>query len=280
MSRSLLSAPAILVADEPTQGVDVGARAEIYRILRSVSASGVPVIVASSDALELQGLCDRVIVVSRGHCVAELAGDDVTEEKIVNAAMRAERRQRATSGAPTRRSSTAVGRFIRGDYAPVVVLAAPHDRPRRLHLAAERPLPLGLQHDFGDAVVHGARVHRHRSDDRRAARRHRPVGRTALRASRGRRFVLHQRRSRRTGDDLRVRPDGRCRLRRRTDQRVADPIPQVHSGRRHAGDVHRLAGFRIRPTRRAGWADQRRRHRDHHVDDRNVFRSPSSSSSS
>ena len=123
MSRSLLSAPAILVADEPTQGVDVGARAEIYRILRSVSASGVPVIVASSDALELQGLCDRVIVVSRGHCVAELAGDDVSEEKIVNAAMRAERRQRATSGAPTRRASTPVGRFIRGDYAPVVVLA-------------------------------------------------------------------------------------------------------------------------------------------------------------
>ena len=101
MARTLLSEPAILVADEPTQGVDVGARAEIYRILRNVSASGVPVVVASSDALELQGLCDRVIVVSRGHCVAELAGDAVTEEAIVNAAMRAERRQRATSGAPT-----------------------------------------------------------------------------------------------------------------------------------------------------------------------------------
>ena len=53
-------------------------------------------VVASADALELQGLCDRVIVVSRGHSVAELAGDDVTEEAIVNAAMRAERRQRAT----------------------------------------------------------------------------------------------------------------------------------------------------------------------------------------
>ena len=65
-----------------------------------------------------------MIVVSRGHCVAELAGDDVTEEKIVNAAIRAERRQRATGAArPTRRSSTAVSRFIRGDYAPVVVLA-------------------------------------------------------------------------------------------------------------------------------------------------------------
>jgi ribose transport system ATP-binding protein len=123
MARTLLSEPAILVADEPTQGVDVGARAEIYRILRSISASGVPVVVASSDALELQGLCDRVIVISRGHCVAELAGDDVTEEAIVNAAMRAERRQRSTGTASRRRTSTSIGRFIRGDYAPVAVLA-------------------------------------------------------------------------------------------------------------------------------------------------------------
>ena len=123
MARTLLSEPAILVADEPTQGVDVGARAEIYRILRSVSARGVPVVVASADALELQGLCDRVIVVSRGHSVAELAGDDVTEEAIVNAAMRAERRQRATGAGVVRRTSSALTRFIRGDYAPVVVLA-------------------------------------------------------------------------------------------------------------------------------------------------------------
>jgi ABC-type sugar transport system ATPase subunit/ribose/xylose/arabinose/galactoside ABC-type transport system permease subunit len=123
MARTLLSEPAILVADEPTQGVDVGARAEIYRILRSVSAGGVPVVVASSDALELQGLCDRVIVLSRGYCVAELAGDDVTEEAIVNAAMRAERHQRGDGAQPARRTSSAVTRFIRGDYAPVAVLA-------------------------------------------------------------------------------------------------------------------------------------------------------------
>ncbi len=79
------------------------------------------------------------------------------------------------------------------------------DRPRRLHLAAERPLPVGVQHHVGDAAVHGARLHRPRPDDRRAARRHRPVRRTALRTARGRRLVLHQRRPRRTGDDLRPR---------------------------------------------------------------------------
>ena len=55
MARAMLSEPAILVADEPTQGVDVGARAEIYRILREVAARGVPVVVASSDTMELEG---------------------------------------------------------------------------------------------------------------------------------------------------------------------------------------------------------------------------------
>ena len=89
MARAMLSEPAILVADEPTQGVDVGARAEIYRILREVADRGVPVVVASSDTIELEGLCDRVIVMSRGQAVATLEGDAVTEERIVHAAISA-----------------------------------------------------------------------------------------------------------------------------------------------------------------------------------------------
>ena len=88
LARALLSEPGIVVADEPTQGVDVGARAEIYRILREMSASGVPVVVASSDAKELEGLCDRVIVMSRGQVVDELVGAEITEERIVHAAVR------------------------------------------------------------------------------------------------------------------------------------------------------------------------------------------------
>ena len=123
MARAMLSRPAILVADEPTQGVDVGARAEIYRILREVAATGVPVVVASSDTLELEGLCDRVIVMSRGKAVATLEGEDVTEERIVHAAISAtghtaEQRARRSAG------SSRITRFIEGDYAPVLVLAA------------------------------------------------------------------------------------------------------------------------------------------------------------
>jgi ribose transport system ATP-binding protein len=123
MARAMLSEPAILVADEPTQGVDVGARAEIYRILREVAARGVPVVVASSDTKELEGLCDRVIVMSRGQAIATLEGDAVTEERIVHAAisatMHAEEQATKRPAGPSR-----LARFIDGDYAPVVVLAA------------------------------------------------------------------------------------------------------------------------------------------------------------
>ena len=122
MARAMLSEPAILVADEPTQGVDVGARAEIYRILREVSARGVPVVVVSSDALELEGLCDRVIVMSRGHAVATLEGDAVTEERIVHAAISATSHS-AEQAARRERGASPLARFIEGDYAPVAILA-------------------------------------------------------------------------------------------------------------------------------------------------------------
>src|SRR6266851_3831835 len=88
LARAVLAEQSIVVADEPTQGVDVGARAEIYRILREVCDSGVPVVVASSDAKELEGLCDRVIVMSRGHVVECLSGNEITEERMINAAVR------------------------------------------------------------------------------------------------------------------------------------------------------------------------------------------------
>ena len=122
MSRALLSEPGLIVADEPTQGVDVGARAEIYRILRDVSASGTPVIINSSDAAELEGLCDKVIVMSRGHVVATLTGDDVTEEHIVAAAVGA-----ATHGGESLQGNappkSGWRHYLQSDIAPAVPLA-------------------------------------------------------------------------------------------------------------------------------------------------------------
>lgn len=85
LARSLLAQPVLILADEPTQGVDAGARVEIYRILREAANKGIPVLVVSSDALELEGLCDRVLIFSRGHVIRELSGADVTEEKMAQA---------------------------------------------------------------------------------------------------------------------------------------------------------------------------------------------------
>src|SRR5579872_391113 len=124
MSRALLSTPRLIIADEPTQGVDVGARAEIYRILREVSSSGTPVIVNSSDATELEGLCDKVVVLSRGRAVTTLTGADVSEARIVAAAVNAN--TDASAGAWSRRVRSATGplrHFLQSDNAPAVPLA-------------------------------------------------------------------------------------------------------------------------------------------------------------
>ncbi len=123
MSRALLSEPGLIIADEPTQGVDVGARFEIYRILRDVSDSGTPVIVNSSDAVELEGLCDKVIVMSRGHVVATLTGADVTEERIVAAAVKAETHGGGGADQPQDGRAKGWRHFVQSDNAPAVPLA-------------------------------------------------------------------------------------------------------------------------------------------------------------
>ena len=75
----------IILADEPTQGVDVGARFDIYEALRAKANEGVGLIVKSSDPLELAGLCDRVVVMSRGVIVDEIPRDELGEQRIVEA---------------------------------------------------------------------------------------------------------------------------------------------------------------------------------------------------
>lgn len=124
MARALLSEPGVIIADEPTQGVDVGARAEIYRILREVSSKGTPVIVNSSDAAELEGLCDKVIVMSRGRVVETLVGKDIKEANIIAAAVHAT----GHAGQDSEQSNaTSKGQswrhLLQSDNAPAVPLA-------------------------------------------------------------------------------------------------------------------------------------------------------------
>jgi ribose transport system ATP-binding protein len=118
MARALLSDPGLIVADEPTQGVDVGARSEIYKILREVSAKGIPVIVNSSDAAELQGLCDKVIVMSRGRVVETLTGADVDEARIVAAAVSALTHVDREESLHPQAGASRWQRFVQSDTAP------------------------------------------------------------------------------------------------------------------------------------------------------------------
>jgi ribose transport system ATP-binding protein len=77
----------ILIFDEPTRGVDVGAKTEIYSLIRSLAAEGCAVLVISSEHLELFGLCDRIHVMREGRITGELGPGDFTEEKLLKLAM-------------------------------------------------------------------------------------------------------------------------------------------------------------------------------------------------
>lgn len=102
LARSFRSGSKAILIDEPTQGVDAGARYEIYKAIRENIRSDGTCIVNSSDAQELAGICDRVLVFSRGRIVRELSGDEVTEENIVGSFLTsrhgAEDRQEAGAG--------------------------------------------------------------------------------------------------------------------------------------------------------------------------------------
>ncbi|MDH3463749.1 MAG: ABC transporter, partial [Acidimicrobiia bacterium] len=88
VSRSFLKEPQVILAYEPTQGVDVGSRFDIYKALRTRSNAGAGILVKSSDPIELAGLCDRVLVMSRGTIVEEIPGDELSEVRIVEAIVR------------------------------------------------------------------------------------------------------------------------------------------------------------------------------------------------
>ncbi len=75
----------VILADEPTQGVDVRSRFDIYEALRTKSKEGVAVVVKSSDPIELSGLCDRVIVISRGRIIDEIPAEELGEKRIIEA---------------------------------------------------------------------------------------------------------------------------------------------------------------------------------------------------
>ena len=87
LGRYLASDMDILIIEEPTRGVDIGAKAEIYKLLRNLADQGKALIILSRETVELIGLCDRILVVHDRDFVAELSGKDATEQEILNAAL-------------------------------------------------------------------------------------------------------------------------------------------------------------------------------------------------
>lgn len=88
VSRSFLLEPSVILAYEPTQGIDVASRFDIYRALRARADMGAALLIKSSDPLELAGLCDRVLVMSRGQIIEEIPREELDERRIVEAMVR------------------------------------------------------------------------------------------------------------------------------------------------------------------------------------------------
>jgi len=76
-----------MLLDEPTRGIDVGAKSEIYSIIYNLASSGIGVLVVSSELPELLGICDRILVMRQGRIVAEMPRATATSENVLQAAL-------------------------------------------------------------------------------------------------------------------------------------------------------------------------------------------------
>lgn len=87
LGKWLINKPEILFVDEPTKGIDVGTKADFYKIMNELAKQGVAILMVSSDMPELLAMSDRVLVLAGGHITAELSGDDINETSVMKAAI-------------------------------------------------------------------------------------------------------------------------------------------------------------------------------------------------
>jgi ribose transport system ATP-binding protein len=90
VGRWLATGRRLLIAEDPTAGVDVGAKAEIYRLIGRALDAGLAVVVVSTDFEEIAHICHRALVFNRGRIIAELTGADLTTEAVITAASASE----------------------------------------------------------------------------------------------------------------------------------------------------------------------------------------------
>jgi ABC-type sugar transport system ATPase subunit len=88
LTRWLMTNPKLLLLDEPTRGIDVGAKSEIYKVLRRLADEGIGILFVSSELPEVLGLADRILVISNGRLTADIPAEGATEPQLLEAAMR------------------------------------------------------------------------------------------------------------------------------------------------------------------------------------------------
>ena len=124
LSRLLETRPMVLILDEPTRGVDIGAKSEIYRIIDDLAKSGAGVLVISSELAEVVGVADRVIVMREGHLEGEVRDDDINQEAIIALATAA---KRSVPGETDSEDRSSAGGFDLGDHAAAGQVAIGHN---------------------------------------------------------------------------------------------------------------------------------------------------------
>lgn len=83
-----MTEPDVIFLDEPTRGIDVGAKVEVYELINELTKKGKAVVLVSSEMPELIGMSDRILILSHGRIAGEFCGDDVNQEQLLEAAMK------------------------------------------------------------------------------------------------------------------------------------------------------------------------------------------------
>ena len=87
LGKALLGQPDILILDEPTRGIDIGAKSEIYKLIRELADEGKAIIMVSSELVEILGMSDRIIVFHQGKITGQLRQEEASQEKIMKYAL-------------------------------------------------------------------------------------------------------------------------------------------------------------------------------------------------
>ena len=83
LAKWLQTRPEVIIMDEPTRGIDVGAKFEIYQLMRQLNKAGIAILMISSELIEILGMSDRILVMKEGSIVAELQSSETSEEQII-----------------------------------------------------------------------------------------------------------------------------------------------------------------------------------------------------